>query len=110
MERYTDYDPFAELYNRRWGGFAANIVPALDHLVFDRLPPGATVLDLCCGTGQLLASLGDRDLDLIGVDGSAAMIEHARANAPGGHLRRRRRPHLRHRTGRPMPSSPPSTA
>lgn len=86
MDRYDAYDPFAELYNRRWSGFALRVIPILDRLVLDGLPPGATVVDLCCGTGQLMGGLADRGLDLIGVDGSAAMIDHARVNAPGATL------------------------
>jgi hypothetical protein len=29
---YTDYDQFADIYNRRWGGFARNVVEPLHRL------------------------------------------------------------------------------
>ena len=86
MDRYSDYDPFADLYNRRWGWFAASILPVLDRLALDDLDDGATVLDLCCGTGQLLAALGERSFHLIGIDGSAEMVGHASRNAPDAEL------------------------
>lgn len=44
-----------------------------------RLRPGATVLDLACGDANMAEPLLARGLDYRGVDGSAAMIEEARA-------------------------------
>ena len=80
-DRYDDYDPFADLYDRNWGFFASGVRPTLDRLGLNELPDGATVIDLCCGTGHLAASLSDR-FRVLGIDGSAAMIARARANAP----------------------------
>jgi len=40
------------------------------------------VMDLGCGPGQIAAFLADLDLDVHGLDGSAAMVEQARANFP----------------------------
>ena len=82
MDRYTDYDPFADVYNRHWGSFATRVLPVLDRLVLDDLEGGSTVVDLCCGTGQLAATLTQRGFRVIGVDGSTAMIDLARLNAP----------------------------
>lgn len=82
MDTYAEYDRFAEVYDRHWGDFATAVVPVLDRLVLDDLPAGATILDLCCGTGQLAAALTDRGFRVIGVDGSRPMIERARSNAP----------------------------
>ena len=45
------------------------------------MPPGA-ILDLCCGTGQLVARLSEDGYTATGVDGSESMIEIARRNAP----------------------------
>lgn len=53
LKRYSDYDAFAWFYNRYWGGFSQRVLPILDRLLLDRLPAGARLLDLCCGTGQL---------------------------------------------------------
>ena len=82
MIRYDTYDPFAGMYNRHWGYFAEKIYPILDRLVLRDLPSGCSVLDLCCGTGQLAAVLSDKGYATTGLDGSEGMIEIARNNAP----------------------------
>lgn len=81
-DRYADYDAFAWAYNRHWGSFATRIVPVLEKLVLSALPPGARILDLCCGTGQLAHALSAEGFRLTGIDGSASMIAIARENAP----------------------------
>src|SRR5512143_2462343 len=50
-----------------------------------RVPPGQRVLDLGCGSGDLLAAL--QPSYGVGIDVSAAAIETARARHPGGGLR-----------------------
>lgn len=47
------------------------------------LPPGARVLDLCCGTGSSTAALRAvyPDAEIVGLDASAGMLEQARAKA-----------------------------
>lgn len=82
MSRYDAYDPFARIYDRHWGFFATTVYPILDDLVLGKLPPGCAVLDLCCGTGQLAAELSRQGFLTTGLDGSEAMIEIARKNAP----------------------------
>ena len=47
------------------------------------LQPGQTVLDLGCGAGQVARRLHERGARVIGVDGDAALLERARASAPG---------------------------
>jgi demethylmenaquinone methyltransferase/2-methoxy-6-polyprenyl-1,4-benzoquinol methylase len=47
-----------------------------------RLPPGSTVLDLACGTGDLCRDLTARGLAPIGVDLSFGMLAAARTEAP----------------------------
>lgn len=47
-----------------------------------RLPPGARVLDLACGTGDLCRDLAGAGLHPIGVDFSAGMLAAARTDAP----------------------------
>lgn len=86
MKRYVGYDRFAEAYNRHWGGFAIEILPILDQLLLRDLPPEALVIDLCCGTGQLAGALTGKGYRVIGIDGSEAMIEFARLNAPQAHF------------------------
>lgn len=81
MHPRADYGPFAEVYDRHWGGFADRILPILDRLVPGQIAAGARVLDLCCGTGQLAAAMTDRGCEVIGVDVSESMVELAMRNA-----------------------------
>ena len=83
MTTYSDYDPFAWVYNKHWGNsFIPHALPALERLVFLDLPTKARILDLCCGTGQLAQILTERDYQVTGLDGSAEMLRFARENAP----------------------------
>lgn len=82
MEHYSDYDDFAKAYNRYWGGFSTQVLPILEQLALDDIPPGAAILDLCCGSGQLANELASRGYLVTGVDGSEQMLRYARQNAP----------------------------
>lgn len=83
VKPYSDYDPFAWFYNRYWGhAFTEPMLPVVERLVLGKLPRRARVLDLCCGTGQLAEKLVDRGFRVTGVDGSRAMLDYARRNAP----------------------------
>jgi SAM-dependent methyltransferase len=42
------------------------------------LPPGASVLDLGCGTGRIADALAERGHPVVGVDESPAMLAHVR--------------------------------
>ena len=57
MGEHTGYDDFADVYNRYWGRFSVEILPILEQLALKDCPPGAAILDLCCGTGQLASEL-----------------------------------------------------
>lgn len=81
MDASADYDPFARVYNLHWGSYAGLVMPILEHLVLRHLPDNASVLDLCCGTGQLAARLTGDGYEVTGVDVSESMIEIARATA-----------------------------
>src|SRR5262245_46586346 len=48
---------------------------------------GLRLLEVGCGTGHHVAQLRRRGFEVAGVDGSEAMLEHARANNPGADLR-----------------------
>jgi SAM-dependent methyltransferase len=82
MKRYTDYDTFAWLYNLEWSGIAANIFPGLKLIAGDKIPEGAKILDLCCGTGQLAKVLTEKGYKVTGLDGSSGMLHWAKENAP----------------------------
>ena len=58
--------------------------PALDLLAQVPLDAPARVVDLGCGAGNVTSILRQRfrDADVVGVDGSAAMLEKARATVP----------------------------
>lgn len=82
MESHAGYDDFALIYNKYWSGFATRIIPILEQLALNECPPGAAVLDLCCGTGQLAQALTERGYKVAGVDDSEQMLNYARINAP----------------------------
>ncbi len=80
--RYSDYDPFAWIYNEHWGHFSQRVLPILKNLMLQYLPANARILDLCCGTGQLAQVLIARGYRVTGLDASEEMIRFARENAP----------------------------
>ncbi len=85
MTRYSDYDRFAWVYNKHWGhSFTQLALPILEKLVLLYLPAKASILDLCCGTGQLAQTLIARGYRVTGLDGSEEMLRFARENAPAG--------------------------
>ncbi|NJR70053.1 MAG: class I SAM-dependent methyltransferase [Synechococcales cyanobacterium CRU_2_2] len=54
----------------------------LERSLLPQLPSAAQLLDLCCGTGQLIQPLLERGYQVTGLDGSEAMLNYARENAP----------------------------
>jgi SAM-dependent methyltransferase len=79
----TAYDDFAWFFNKHWAPeVATDFINALNQLVLNQLVPGAAVLDLCCGTGQVTAALCRRGFDVTGVDISRPMLRYARKAAP----------------------------
>lgn len=80
----ADYDPFAWFYDEYWcPEVARDLTGALEKLFLPLLARGSRVLDLCCGTGRIAASLAARGFDVTGLDISEEMLRLARANAPG---------------------------
>jgi SAM-dependent methyltransferase len=77
------YDDFAWFYDRYWNQeFHSLAMPLLERIWLSRLPARARILDLCCGTGYLGGLLAGRGYRITGIDVSAEMIRHARANVP----------------------------
>ncbi len=75
----AEYDALAWFYDRYWRTRyheAATI--ALTRLLYDHIPAGSRVLDLCCGTGHLLGELVNRGYRVIGLDRSREMLRTAR--------------------------------
>lgn len=75
-------EDFARIYNMRWTHFAQNLAPRILAFYEAHQPAqaGTHVLDLACGTGQLAALFLDHGYEVVGLDLSPAMLEHARAN------------------------------
>ncbi len=81
MQAYNS--SFARIYNLRWTGFVENAAPRL-RAYYESTPVGQvnhTLLDLCCGTGQLALHFLDNDYRVTGLDLSEGMLDYARANA-----------------------------
>jgi SAM-dependent methyltransferase len=77
------YDDFAWFYHRYWNEeFHGLTFPILERIWLPRVPEGARILDVCCGTGYLAGLLAARGYRVSGIDVSAAMIAFARETAP----------------------------
>lgn len=83
---------------RRWTAAPQEVENIITLL---KLPPNASVLDLCCGVGRHSLELARRGFRVIGVDRTVSFIEEARRRAEaeklsvefvGGDMRRFRRP------------------
>jgi len=65
------------LYDRLTGWLLGSFYEGVADDVAAAAPPGATVLDVGCGPGHLVARLADRGLAVTGIDIDPAMIERA---------------------------------
>ena len=82
MSTYSDYDTFAWVYNKHWGNqFTPTALSVIEKLVLPKISSNASILDLCCGTGQLARLLSERGYTITGIDGSAEMLKYAKENA-----------------------------
>ncbi|HEY3190257.1 MAG TPA: methyltransferase domain-containing protein, partial [Solirubrobacteraceae bacterium] len=81
------FDRRAATYHRGWRGeFHARVVATSADVALRVAPQPTAVLDVGCGTGALLGTLAARlpaEVELIGVDPAAAMVEAARAALAG---------------------------
>jgi SAM-dependent methyltransferase len=83
MTTPASYDAIASLYDQHWGQeFASFAQEAFEKHLAKSLPGGAAILDLCCGTGLLIAHLAELGYSVFGVDESAGMLEIAARNSP----------------------------
>jgi SAM-dependent methyltransferase len=81
--RYTDYNAWGWLYNETMGPkYCQSQLQPLESLLLPALPAGAALLDVCCGTGHLAQKLDQKGFQIIGIDGSDAMLSYARQNVP----------------------------
>jgi cyclopropane fatty-acyl-phospholipid synthase-like methyltransferase len=76
------YDRIADAWAAARTAFTPGLERNLAALIAP-LPPGASVLDAGCGSGRPVAHhLDARGLRVTGLDASAALLAHARANVP----------------------------
>lgn len=74
---------FARIYNQMWAGFARDLAPRILDYYADTLlaSTNQSLLDLCCGTGQLALHFLEHGYRVVGLDLSDAMLEYARESA-----------------------------
>ena len=77
-ERRCLFDGIADLYDATRQGYPAEIVDAV--CASSGIGPGAGVLEIGCGTGQLTRELAARALNLTAIDIGAAMVDADRGN------------------------------
>ncbi len=83
MSLISPYDSIAGMYHALWfDWYLPAAMPALQKLFFSRVPPGAAVLDVCCGSGHVTKELVQRGYQVTGVDQSADLIALARQQLP----------------------------
>jgi SAM-dependent methyltransferase len=85
MARSVDYDHIAKTYDRRYQqNDYSGVEGALSAFIgeyFDQ-----RVLEVGCGTGHWLRSLGSGGIRVMGLDASAQMLAYAKTQAPGARL------------------------
>ncbi|MEH2088172.1 class I SAM-dependent methyltransferase [Nostoc sp.] len=80
---HLNYDVYARIYNERNGQSLCEMaLQPLEKLLLPHLSPGAHILDLCCGTGQLAQQLNLKGYKVTGIDISEGMLDYAQKNAP----------------------------
>jgi SAM-dependent methyltransferase len=78
------YDSWAWLYNSTMGpDYGREQYALLERVLLPNVAEGAAILDLCCGTGQLIQPLLDAGYRVTGLDASEEMLHFAKENAPG---------------------------
>jgi len=78
------YGPdFARFYHLKCEGFANEVAPRILEFYASTSmgQTNSSILDLCCGTGELALYFLQRGYNVTGIDLSAAMLEYARTKA-----------------------------
>ncbi|MCG8570053.1 MAG: class I SAM-dependent methyltransferase [Spirochaetes bacterium] len=73
---------FAYVYNRYWSGFSLRVAPFLLDFFNKKkgLALNRTLLDLCCGTGQMINFFCSHNYEVTGIDLSSDMLSYAKEN------------------------------
>ena len=79
---YSAYDSFARVINEKWGPNVKAKLPDVKKLFIKHVPQQSSVLDICCGTGDLAQKLQDQGYQVTGLDGSSELLHYARDKAP----------------------------
>lgn len=79
MQAYSDL--FAKVYNRLWKDYANRIAPLIYEFFESSECQEKSLLDLCCGTGQLSVFFLEKGYRVVGMDLSSGMLKYARMNA-----------------------------
>ncbi|AFZ23813.1 methyltransferase family protein [Cylindrospermum stagnale PCC 7417] len=81
---YPSYDVIAPIRAKElWSSEKAEaILLMLKKLMLQYIPEGASILDLCCGTGHLIQLLDKNGYKMTGLDGSETALAHAREKTP----------------------------
>jgi ubiquinone/menaquinone biosynthesis C-methylase UbiE len=79
------YDQLADAYAQSNHGAMPEDLERLARRILIRLPVGARIIDIGCGTGRDMAWFEAHGLEAVGVDRSTGMLNHAR-RAVRGHI------------------------
>jgi len=73
---------FAQVYNEYFTGFATTVAPRIQDYFASKsfAKKNKSVLDLCCGTGQLALHFLQKGHYVVGIDSSKHMLSIARQN------------------------------
>ena len=83
MQAYSE--AFARVYNQKWVDFAQHVAPLI-RAFYESTPiaqdpeRGRSLLDVCCGTGQLAQHFLENGYRVTGIDLSEHMLRYAREN------------------------------
>jgi SAM-dependent methyltransferase len=77
MSNKSPYDAIARLYDP----WSASVIEDLEFYVDEAVASGGPVVELACGTGRIAVPIARAGVQVIGVDGSPAMLEVARERA-----------------------------
>ncbi|MFA4852107.1 MAG: class I SAM-dependent methyltransferase [Bacteroidales bacterium] len=76
------YEKLAFLYQSHWGKFSLGYLNLLKHIFTKFKFYPSTILDIACGTGDLIAKLHKDGFQVIGTDISTEMIKVAKTKNP----------------------------